>query len=173
MSFDDFIDPISKFFVEYPKEHFPNVPIDVFPSFSDWRQQGAFQNLHRQLEWTQDQRNDAWKALEEARHEFVVRLFGTRKLEEDYRELCEDLEIDPMPDNKTQMEAALRRIHVNVVDVIQYRWDKTLGRVPTPVYKYMNNEDAEITARDGDKIISAEIGKIGVLRILLRKNFSQ
>ena len=103
----------------------------------------------------------------------MVRLFGTRKLEEDYRELCEDLEIDPMPDNKTQMEAALRRIHVNVVDVIQYRWDKTLGRVPTPVYKYMNNEDAEITARDGDKIISAEIGKIGVLRILLRKNFSQ
>ena len=167
MTFNGNPDPISKFFVDYPKENHPGAQVDVFPS-SDWRQQGAFDSLHWQLEWTQDQRDAAYKALEEARHEFVVKLFGTRKLEEDYRELCEDLEIDPMPDSKTQMEAALRRIHVNVVDVIQYRWDKTFGRVPTPVYKYMNSQDLKMSARHDNKLLSTEIGKIGVLRVLLK-----
>jgi hypothetical protein len=167
MSFHGYPDPISKFFVEYPKENFPDAQVELFRSSSDWRQQGAFQSLHWQLQWTQVQRDDAYKALEEARHEFVVKLFGTRKLEEDYQKLCEDLEIDPMPENETEMKAALKNVHVNVVDVIQYRWDRTLGRVPTPVHKYMNSEDLKMHARNDNKILSTEIGKIGVLRILL------
>jgi len=162
-------DPISKFFVDYPQEHFPDAPeLDLTLSSTDWRQQGAFDYLHRHLRWTQTQRDNAYVELETARFEFVVELFGHEKSEDNYRELCADLEILPLPANKTQLERELRRIHVNLVDVIQYRWDKRLGRGTSRVTKYRNSEEAKNAARDEHKSLSAEIGKIGVLRVLLR-----
>jgi len=160
-------DPISKFFNDYPAKNFPDYPKFTFTQDPDWRQQGPFESLHMHLGWDQSQRDEALVEFELARWDFVVELFSHEKSLPNYQELCEDLEIYPVPEGVNQCKIELKKLHVNLVDVIQYRWDRQEGRGTRRVEKFRSRDLAKQAAEEDGKFVSADIGKIGVLRHLL------
>jgi len=168
MSFDQRSDAISNFFANILPTQFPEVAhIEVFPE-DDWRQQGPFDYIHTQLQWSQSQRRRAMVDLEAAWYAFVLDLFTDETSLENFQELCEDLDISPVPENKSHCERELKRLHVNLVDVIQLRWDKRLGKGTGTVTRYRNKRELKEATEDEQKVLPGDIGKIGVLKFLLR-----
>jgi hypothetical protein len=155
-------DPITKFLQNFEDDNF------IFIPEYDWRQLGPFNRLARDHSWDQRRRNEEYINLQDSWKAFVEEEFGDISEVEAYRKLCKDLDIYPVPESKSGCETELRRIHVNLVDVIQCKWDERMGRGASEVTKFRNAAEAKEYAKEEHKILPGYIGRIGVLRVLLR-----
>jgi hypothetical protein len=153
-------DPISEYFSTY-SARFNFTPDD------DWRQIDQFNSLAMEMGWDQPARAHEFSNLRRAWADFEQEEFGGRNLE-NYQFLCEILKIDPIPESIKQCKSELRRVHVNIVDLMQSRWDNKMGRGPSYIPKFSNaHELREYTEQEGKKCPS-EIAKTHVVRVLLR-----
>jgi hypothetical protein len=154
-------DPIKEFFDEFEGETF------TFVRECDWRQLGPFNYLAVVSNWDQHRRDNEIINLRDKWKKLVEEEFGDSSLEK-HQELCEDLGVYPIPESKMACERELRRLHVNLVDVIQFKWNKRMGKGTSPVTQYRNAEEVKEYAMDEKKTLPGHMAKIGLLRFLLR-----
>jgi hypothetical protein len=154
-------DPITEFFQQFEDDNFTFIPE------YDWRQLQPFNRLAWDHSWDQRRRNEEHINLQTSWEKLVEEEFGDSEVEA-YQKLYKDLDIYPVPESKSRCESELRRIHVNLVDVIQCKWDKRMGRGASEVTKFRNAAEAKEYAKEEQKILPGYIGRIGVLRVLLR-----
>ena len=148
-------------------QYFAQFPEFNFIAEYDWRQLGRFNSLAMEMNWDQHRRDNEYINLQETWAQLVEEEFGEKSIE-GYQELCEDLDITPIPESISACERELRRIHVNLVEVIQYRCDKRSGGRASEILKHRNADAAKEYARARNKILPADVGKVGVLRKLVR-----
>jgi len=112
-------DPIAQCFARFPSFNYR-------PSL-DWRQLGPFNALSKRLKWSTERRNEEFQRFKLTWTTFVESEFSGSSLSH-YQSVCWDLDISPIPDDVTECKAQLKKIFVNIVDVMQYRTDRHKGR---------------------------------------------
>ena len=115
-------DPIAQYFAQYESFTF-------YPQ-RDWRQTGAFNSLAKHLGWSQDQRKSEYQNFKAIWAQAIEGEFAESTLQH-YQDLCAELDIEDIPDSITQCRNTLWRVYVNIVDLMQYRRDRMLGRSGT------------------------------------------
>jgi len=153
-------EPIAEFFSPYSDR------FNFKPGY-DWRQLAQFNALAKELGWDQHIRELQMINFQDKWIEFVTSEFGDEELPS-FEELFEELDIYPVPNTTKECEQQLRRHHVNLVEVIQHRWDKRLGRTPQRIRKHFNGEAAKEYAKAENKVLSNRIASVGVLKELVR-----
>ena len=133
-------DPIAQYFDQY--ETFTYYPQ------RDWRQRGAFNALAKHLGWSQEDRKLAYEDFKETWTQIVEGEFAQSTLQH-YQDLCDELGIEDIPDTVTQCKNKLWRVYVNIVDLMQYRRDKSSGGSPPPLTVFETAKElAEYTDRE-------------------------
>jgi hypothetical protein len=156
-------DSISKYFAQYPEFNF-------VPDPSDWRQTGPFNALAMQKGWDQLQRDLEFIELKMSWTGVAEDEFEQTKLEH-YQALCRDLNIR-VRESIVGCKEELRRVNVNIVDLVQYRRDRRAG-IYNPGVTWFDTvqELKEYSIREA-KFYPVDTAKSDMLRGLL-KDFSQ
>jgi len=153
-------DPIARYF-------------DAFSLFNfvredDWRQRTQFNALATQRQWDQARREREYRQLKRAWTELVEEEFGGEKTLENYQALCEELGIDPPPDTIRGCKEELKKVHVNIIDLMQARWNIRMGRPAGHVPTFDTAAEAKAYAAQENKYYPIEGARGEVLRALLR-----
>jgi len=153
-------DPIEAYFHQYPT--FP-----FLPSEDDWRQIGPFNALAQHLNWSQEHRQSEWEVFKSLWFNIVEGEFRTSDLQH-YQKLCEDLNIQPIPDSINTCKAELSKVYVNIVDLVQYRKDKRRGKPAQPPALFGSLEELKEYSKENGKWYPRESAKAEMLRVLLK-----
>jgi hypothetical protein len=153
-------DPIEEYFAQYPNFNF-------LPSTHDWRQVGAFNSLAQELGWSQKHRQNEWKKFKNLWTRVAETEFSESTLEH-YQTLCEDLDISPIPESVTACKNELRKVYVNIVDLVQYRKDKRHRRRARKVTKFDTLDELSDYSTSTWKWYPRETAKAEMLRELLK-----
>ena len=152
-------DPISRYFARYPSFRF-------FPK-ADWRQIEAFNSLATQMKWSQDYRKGEFIELKLVWIELVEEEFGGNTIRS-YQALCQEFGVNPLPDSIRGCKEELSRIHVNIVDLMQARWNVRHGLPAGNVPRFATSEEAKAYAEEQKKFYPVEGAQGEALRFLLR-----
>ena len=150
------MDPIDKYFSRFRDFQYK-------PS-RDWRQLGPFNALAKHRHWDVNKKKKEFRRLQQAWTEAVESEFGGSTIDH-YQSLCEDLEIDPIPETVTECKSELRAVFVNIVDLMQYRRNGRRGRKPE---LFGTVEELRIYSVAHKKFYSKENAKAEMLRELLK-----
>jgi hypothetical protein len=151
-------DPVSDYFARYPKFSFRYSP-------KDWRQKGPFNALGKHLGWSPKDREEEYPRFKETWKAFVQEVFPRGALS-DYQTLCADLRIKPIPNTIDDCKEMLSTVHVNIVDLIQFRIEKRYGSPPTPLIFFENVQKLKEYTDETEKWYPAENGGPEILRAL-------
>ena len=161
---------IGEYFRRFPEFNFN-------PSLNDWRQLGPFNALAKQKCWGQipgqipGERDVQFFDLRVFWSAIVDDEFDKTSLEH-YQELCQELKIQPIPDDVDECKEELGKIHVNIVDLVQYRRDKRAGRYNPGVRTFGTEEELREYSKREKKWSPVDNAKSEMLSLLLR-DFSQ
>ena len=150
------MDQIDEFFARFPEFHYSPT--------EEWRQLAPFNALARQQNWNKKKRNQEFRRLKRAWQEVVESEFAGSSIFH-YQSLCEDLEIDPIPNTVSECKRELRTIFVNIVDLMQYRRDGRTGRKPR---RFNDVENLKEYSLSHGKYYPKESAKAEMLRELLK-----
>jgi hypothetical protein len=155
-SFHDQMDAINEYFAEFPEFRY-------HPT-ADWRQLRPFNKLARQQGWSDDEREIEFRRLQEAWTGVVEFEFRGSKLEH-YQSLCEDLEIDPLPESISKCRGELKVVFVNIVDLMQYRRNGKKGSKPE---RFPDLKGLKKYSLERKKYYPLDSAKAEVLQVLLK-----
>jgi hypothetical protein len=130
---------------------------------ADWRQLHPFNALARQQRWTEERRDIEFRLLQEAWTGVVESEFEGSSLDH-YKRVCEDLNIDPIPESITKCKKKLRKVFVNIVDLMQYRLNGRRGEKPR---RFKSLRGLKEYSFNCNKYYSKERAKAEMLRELL------
>jgi len=85
-----------------------------------------------------------------------------------YQSLCEDLDITPIPGTVRECKAVLRKIFVNIVDLMQYRMDRQSRRAARKPEKFRNLGQLKNYCLKTEKYYGKKEAKAEMLRELLK-----
>jgi len=154
-------DPIAEYFAQFPSFKFQ------YSSNSDWRQIDAFNALAGIKGWSQDRRRLEWVNFQNAWTHVGETEFGQSRLEH-YQEICRDLGIDPVPDSINRCKEQMKKVYVNIVDLIQYRKNKRECKSQGPLTMFDNLEELKSYTEREKKHYPSENAKAELLRELLK-----
>jgi hypothetical protein len=153
--------PIFAYFAEYP-----NYPF--WPSKKDWRQIGAFNGLAGDQEWDQTHRRPLeFSKLQETWQVFVEAEFSGNTLA-DYQRLCRELLINPIPYTIDDCKEKLSSVHVNIVDLVQFRVATDNGWPATPPTRFETSQELEEYTKKEKKKIPIWYARAEILKVLFR-----
>ncbi|KAF1809571.1 hypothetical protein P152DRAFT_153006 [Eremomyces bilateralis CBS 781.70] len=156
----------------------PETPLDAFfrsfPTFSydpSLPPATSYANLRKHKGWRPgDASNDAWRRYQDALEGELRMWYGAEDDLTAWHALCRAIGIEPLPRTCGQCERAVRRTHVNIVDLIE--WGRKRGDKEKRVQTFQTvAELREYCSRTG-KIFSNTTDRKDsnvVLRHLLRK----
>jgi hypothetical protein len=150
------MDAIDGYFAKFPQFRYTRT--------TDWRQLGPFNALAKYQSWTKEKKKIEFRRLKQAWTKVVEREFGDSSLGH-YQSLCEDLDIDPIPETISECKGELRDVFVNIVDLMQYRRDRRKGQKPE---RFDNLEELKEYSQDCGKYYPKESAKAEMLRELLK-----
>jgi hypothetical protein len=154
------MDPIESYFARFPQFRYKD-------STKDWRQIQRFNALAKRLKWSKEERNTEFQILKEAWTGAVESEFeGVSILH--YRALCQDLDIDPVPETVTECKHELSKVFVNIVDLMEYRRKGRRRRKPK---QFADLEELREYSHDTKKYYPKENAKAEMLRVLLKVLF--
>lgn len=159
MNSDSEDDPIEAFFHKYPSFSYRPSP--------DWRQLGPFHALAKHCQWSKERRKTELKRLKRTWTRVVESEFSGSSILY-YQSLCEDLDIIPIPDTVDECKAVLKKVFVNIVDLMQYRTDQQKGRGATKPQKFCTLKQLKEYSNKMAKYYSKEEAKAEMLRELLK-----
>jgi hypothetical protein len=151
-------------------EYFRRFPEFVFdPTLNDWRQIGPFNALAKQKRWDENpgERDVQFFDLRLFWSAIVVDEFDKTSIEH-YQELCQELNIQPIPKDVDGCKEELGKIHVNIVDLVQYRKDKRAGRYNPGVRTFGTEEELREYSKREKKWFPVDTAKSEMLSVLLR-----
>jgi hypothetical protein len=152
-------DPIAEFFAQYPNF--------AFHPGRDWRQIDAFNSLAEQQEWHGTERENKWEEFRNCWTNVVEHEFTECRIEH-YQNLCRDLGLEPVPDSIRMCKRELKRVHVNIVDLMQYRRDRREGRNPARPQLFATAQELEDYTRRERKYYPLQNARAEMLRVLLK-----
>ena len=150
------MDPVEAYFLRFPTFHYNPT--------GDWRQLGPFNALAKLKNWNKVERKKEFRLLQYAWTEAVESEFeGSSILH--YQSLCEDLDIDPIPETVENCKAELRNVFVNIVDLMQYRRNRRRGEKPK---QFAQLSDLKTYSSVQGKYYPKEQAKAEMLKELLK-----
>ena len=155
-------DPIAEYFNARPVKDFT-----YRPSSTDWRQRGAFHAFATANKWNQPRRQAEFEGFYETWRRIAESEFPGSS-HEDYENLFDDLGIGPAPASIRECKERLRNVHVNIVDLIQYRTDKREGRKATRPQLFRDQRELEDYTNREDKFYPKSNARTQILRELLK-----
>ena len=129
----------------------------------DWRQLGRFNALARREKWSRHERTEEWENLQQAWTEVVEPEFEGSSIRH-YQQLCDDLEIDPIPETVAECKNELKAVFVNIVDLVQYRRS---GRKGPKSKRFAKLKLLQKYSFDEKKYYPKERAKAEMLKVLL------
>ena len=133
----------------------------------DWRQLGRFKALARREQWSDDERTEEWGNLQQAWTEVVEPEFEGSSIHH-YQQLCDDLEIYPIPETVAECKHELKAVFVNIVDLVHYR---KCGRKGPKAKRFAQLKLLRKYSREEKKCYPKESAKAEMLKVLLRVLF--
>lgn len=154
-------DPIKAYFTQYPSFKYR-------PS-ADWRQLSAFHGLAKHCRWSEKRREKQFRLFTRTWTQAVETEFGGSSISH-YQSLCSDLDISPIPDTVGECKTELREVFVNIVDLMQYRKDRQMGRKTRKPRKFTTLEQLSEYSHNSrpKKLYDKNEAKAEMLRELLK-----
>jgi hypothetical protein len=154
-------DPIAQFFAQFDSFTF-------YPQQDSWRQIPAFNALAKHLGWSQVERKLQYENFKERLAQAVESEFAGVTIE-DYQDLFNELKIKDTPDSVNQCRNRLRRVYVNIVDLMQHRRDKREGRSPSSVIIFETERELTEYTDKEKKWCPVKIARAEMLQVLLHQ----
>ena len=117
-----------------------------------------------QLKWDQERRNQELRRFQGLWTEIAEEEFAG-EFHEQYRLLCSNLSIDPVHGSMNEIKKHLREIHVNLVDLIDYRLGGRNGQPPT---LFRTGEELKSYTESENKKLPIQNARAKLLRMLLK-----
>ena len=152
-------DPFAEYFGKYPSFNYIPEP--------DWRQKVPFNALAEELDWSQEFRTREYEKFKDIWRQAVDGEFAETDLER-YQNLCGQLGVLPIPESIKECKRRLYFVHVNIVDLMQYRRDVTLGLKPEPLKVFRTVEELKEYTKREKKFCPVDTAKAKLLRPLLK-----
>jgi hypothetical protein len=154
-------DPIDEYFAQYPDFRYDP------QASADWRQNENFNRLATASRWDQDRRKIEFDALKRTWTTLVEDEYAGTSLDH-YQRLCEDLDIDPIPETVNQCKQKLRTKYVNIIDLTTYRRDVAMGLDAAKPQTFGSLNELKEYSKAQKKWYPVETAKAEMLRELLR-----
>jgi hypothetical protein len=152
------MDPIENYFSRFAR-------IRYHYSTKDWRQLERFDALSRRLNWSETKHERELRLLRQAWTEVAESEFqGSSILH--YQTLCQDLDIDPIPETVSKCKRELRQVFVNIVDLVEYRRNGRKGQKPK---RFPSLKKLKGYCKVEVKYYRKERAKAEMLRVLLKQ----
>jgi hypothetical protein len=154
-------DPIAEYFAQYPD--FPYNP----QASADFRQIDNFNRLAMAEGWSQARRNIEFDVLKRTWTTLVEEEYAGTSLDH-YQCLCEDLDVDSIPETVNKCKDMLRTKFVNIIDLTTYRRDVAMGLDAAKPQTFGSLNELKEYSKAQKKWYPVETAKAEMLRELLR-----
>lgn len=152
-------DPIAEYFARYPE-------FDYIPS-SDWRQIDNFNDLVQFKGWPHARSKTEFEEFKRTWTTLVEEEYSGSSLDH-YQGLCDDLDIDPIPDTVNKCKEQLKRRFVNIIDLTKYRRERRMGLDSVKPQTFGSLNALKEYSNDQKKWYPLETAKGEMLRELLK-----
>ncbi|KAF2460790.1 hypothetical protein BDY21DRAFT_376649 [Lineolata rhizophorae] len=145
-----------------PVHAFPETPLDIFfrsfPTF-DYNPSlpptTSYANLRRHKGWRRSNAasKDAWNRYQDALESELRMWYGAENDLTAWHALCRAIGVEPLPQTCAQCQEAVRRTHVNIVDLIE--WGRRRGNSEEKVQTFRNVQQLRAYTKETGKGTSA------------------